>query len=135
MAGAITEDGDLYLWGNGEDVHSMLHGGGGTNMSPPGTARSTGSVGSGGSGGEHPLLKVKFKSDADRFAYQMDRDAIRDIALKKFSITVGEYREHQIVKNHLIDLRDDLINKSHKSPKSFESLKFLGSSEEFKLFK
>ena len=105
MAGAITEDGDLYLWGNGEDVHSMLHGGGGTNMSPPGTARSTGSVGSGGSGGEHPLLKVKFKSDADRFAYQMDRDAIRDIALKKFSITVGEYREHQIVKNHLIDLR------------------------------
>ena len=113
MASAITEDGDLYLWGNGDDVHSMLAGPSMPKnsklMSPPGTASTgRGSHGSAGSsrGKAHPLLKVKFQSDADRFAYQMDRDTIRDEALAKFANTVGEYREHQIHANGLKSLVD-----------------------------
>ena len=36
----------------------------------------------------------------------MDRDAIRDAALEDFGRLVGEYREHQLVREGLTNLRD-----------------------------
>jgi hypothetical protein len=115
MASALTEDGDLYVWGNGDDVHTILTPSNTTVRAStasggkrPGTSESTLSS-SLREATKHPLMQVKYRNDAERFAYDIDRDTIRDDAMEKFVKIVGDYRDHQIISNGLQALVDKYV--------------------------
>ena len=58
---------------------------------------------------------MTYLSDADRFAYQLDRDTVRDHALEIFSKMVGEFRDHQILScglKSLVEKYFDWVNQN-----------------------
>ena len=62
------------------------------------------------------VSKKIYTNASERFAYTMDRNALRDKAMDAFESVIGEYRDHQIKTNGLQPLGRVYFNSFFMSP-------------------